>query len=129
MKVLSMSVLALVLSVVGAQADPIEGTWQTEVDDGSYAHIAITPCGSAYCGHIAETFNSSGSYQSPNLGRQLVIDMEPQGDGEYHGSVWRPSNDKIYIGRMNLDGDSARLRGCILGGLVCSSQTWSRVSL
>lgn len=121
--------LAAALSALAtiAAADPAEGVWQTEVDDGSYAYVTISTCGSAVCGTISRTFNSSGEYQSPNLGRQIVIDMVPQGGGEYEGSVWRPSNDKIYIGKMNVSGDSLRLRGCVAGGLICASQNWTRV--
>ena len=108
--------------------DPLEGTWKTEVDDGSYAHIDIAPCGAALCGVIAKTFNGSGEYRSENLGKRLVIDMVPQGGGRYAGKVWRPSNDKIYIGKMDLAGDKVALRGCVAGGLICSKQTWSRVN-
>ncbi|MFY1706637.1 DUF2147 domain-containing protein [Tritonibacter scottomollicae] len=121
--------LAVSLGLAGAAlaADPAEGTWKTQPDDGSYAHVAIAPCGSAVCGTIARTFNDSGEYKSPNLGKTLVIDMVPQGGGAYEGQVWRPSNNKIYIGKMDLNGDSLRLRGCVAGGLICSKQTWTRV--
>ncbi|MFC3615207.1 DUF2147 domain-containing protein [Lutimaribacter marinistellae] len=110
-----------------ATADPVEGVWKTEPDDGSYAHISMKPCGSAICGTIARTFNSDGEYTSPNIGKTLVIDMVPQGGGAYEGKVWRPSNDKIYIGKMQMSGNSLALRGCVAGGLICSKQTWSRV--
>lgn len=110
-----------------ASAQDAIGVWQTEVDDGSYAHITISPCGSAVCGVISRTFNSDGEYQSANIGKTLVIDMVPQGGGAYEGRVWRPSNNKIYIGKMDVSGNSLRLRGCVAGGLLCSSQTWARI--
>ena len=119
---------AFVLCAGGAFADPLEGMWQTQVDDGAYAYVEISACGAAFCGTIERTFNADGEYQSANIGRQIVIDMVPAQNGRYNGSVWRPSNDKIYIGRMNLNGDSVRLRGCVAGGLLCSSQTWTRVN-
>jgi len=121
--------LAISLGLAGAAlaADPVEGTWKTQPDDGSYAHVTMTPCGSAVCGTIARTFNDGGEYASPNIGKALVIDMMPQGGGAYEGQVWRPSNNKIYIGKMDLNGDSLRLRGCVAGGLICSKQTWTRV--
>jgi len=120
--------LALALGLTGpASADPVEGLWQTEVDDGAYAYIDMKPCGAALCGIIARTFNSTGEYQSENLGKRLVIDMVPNGNGSYAGQVWRPSNNKIYIGKMDLSGNSLRLRGCVAGGLICSSQNWRRV--
>ena len=98
------SLAALALSAGAALADPVEGVWQTQVDDGAYAHVTMSPCGSNYCGVISRTFNSDGEYKSANIGKQLVRDMSPQGGGKYEGKVWRPSNNKIYIGKMNLSG-------------------------
>ncbi|MEQ8367176.1 MAG: DUF2147 domain-containing protein [Roseicyclus sp.] len=118
--------LALGLGVPVA-ADPAYGVWQTEPDDGAFAFVELAACGPAVCGTILRTFDSRGEYQSPNIGRQLVIDMEPAGDGTYQGSVWRPSNDRIYIGRMVVQDDSLTLRGCVAGGLICARQNWVRV--
>ncbi len=119
--------LAMILAGAAAQADPLEGTWKTQIDDGAYAHVAIAPCGANFCGTIARTFNEDGEYTSPNLGRMIVIDMTPEGQGRYRGKVWRPSNDKIYIGKVALTGDDLKLSGCIAGGLLCSKQSWTRL--
>ena len=131
MKKLLATTLATTLAALtlagAASADPILGTWKTQPDDGSYAHIDMAQGGLAICGKIARTFNSSGEYSSPNIGKTLVIDMVAKGDGYYTGEVWRPSNDKIYTGKMDLKGNSLALRGCVAGGLICSKQTWTRV--
>lgn len=119
-------VAALGLATIAA-ADPIEGVWQTEVDDGSYAHVVVAPCGGAFCGTITKTFNSAGEYQSPNLGKQIVRNMVPQGGTEYQGQVWRPSNDKIYLGKIALTGSQMALRGCVAGGLICARQNWVKI--
>lgn len=118
---------ALALGAGAAHADPIEGLWKTQPDDGSYAYVQMAPCGGAYCGTITRTFNGSGEYKSPNIGKQLVMGMAPAGSGKYKGKVWRPSNDKIYIGKIDLSGNSMKLAGCVAGGLICAKQTWSRV--
>tara|TARA_R110002074_G_scaffold35767_5_gene97534 strand:+ start:746 stop:1273 length:528 start_codon:yes stop_codon:yes gene_type:complete len=110
-----------------AAADPIEGVWQTEVDEGSYALVTIAPCGGAYCGTISKTFNASGEYQSPNLGKQIVRNMVPQDGTEYRGQVWRPSNDKVYLGKIALSGNQMALRGCVAGGLICARQNWVKI--
>ena len=110
-----------------ALADPVLGVWQTEVDDGAYAHVQMTPCGSAVCGTIQRTFKDTGEYKSENIGKQLVIGMAPDGTGNYAGKVWRPSNNKIYTGKMTVSGDQLKLSGCIAGGLLCSKQDWTRV--
>jgi uncharacterized protein (DUF2147 family) len=122
-------VAALAFSVIGSvtHADPLEGIWQTQPDDGAYAHVTIAPCGDAFCGVLSRTFNADGEYKSPNLGRQIVIDMVPNGANNYKGKVWRPSNDKIYVGKIELDGDNMKLAGCIAGGLLCKKQSWQRL--
>lgn len=127
MKRIAVALAALAMSAGAALADPVLGMWQTEVDDGAYAYVDMKPCSGKICGVIARTFNASGEYQSPNLGKTLVIDMVPGGGGSYSGKVWRPSNDKIYIGKMDLNGDLLKLRGCVAGGLICSAQTWKRL--
>lgn len=126
MKNLFVTLVAMIGFAGAAFADPLEGSWRTEVDDGAYAYVTIAPCGAAYCGVIAQTFNASGEYQSENLGRQIVINMAPVGGTAYEGQVWRPSNNKVYLGKMDLLGDTVQLRGCVAGGLICSSQTWTR---
>lgn len=122
-------ILAVLAAIVAgaASADPVLGTWQTEVDDGAYAHVELVPCSGKVCGTIERTFNAQGEYASPNKGRMIVIDMTARGNGRYDGQVWRPSNDRIYQGKIVLDGDTLTLSGCVAGGLLCSGQSWSRV--
>ncbi len=127
LKKLLAAAAATLLMAGAALADPIEGYWQTEPDDGAFAFVEVVPCGDTYCGTIVRTFNADGEYESPNLGKMLLIEMAPQGGGEYKGNVWRPSNDKIYIGKVTIEGDVMKMRGCIAGGLLCSSQTWVRL--
>ncbi|MBZ0129462.1 MAG: DUF2147 domain-containing protein [Rhodobacteraceae bacterium] len=127
-KLIASLVAGLFVAGAAQAADPVEGMWQTEVDDGSYAYIDVRPCADKICGWIKRTFNSNGEYASENLGKMLVINMEPQGNNHYTGNVWRPSNDKIYIGKIDLDGNTLYLKGCVAGGLLCSKQTWKRVS-
>lgn len=111
-----------------ALADPVLGTWKTQVDDGSYAHVSMAPCGGAICGTITRTFNTSGEYKSPNIGKQLVRNMKAQGSGKYAGKVWRPSNNKIYVGKIDLAGKKMKLSGCVAGGLICAKQTWTKIN-
>lgn len=118
---------ALSFAAGAAAADPIEGVWQTQPDEGSFAHVTIAPCGGAYCGTITRTFKDRAEYASPNIGRQIVIDMAPQGNGNYQGRVWRPANDRIYSGKASVSGNQMSLSGCVAGGLLCKSQAWVKV--
>ena len=128
MKRILTTAAALMTLATTAFAEPALGTWQTEVDDGAFAYISMAPCGANVCGTIARTFQNGGTeYQSENIGRKIVIDMSPSGDGNYKGKVWRPSNNKTYIGKMAVNGDRLTLKGCVAGGLLCASQKWARV--
>jgi uncharacterized protein (DUF2147 family) len=119
------AVFALVATL--AAADPVEGVWQTEADEGAYAHVTMAPCGAALCGKIIRSFRDGAEVKSANIGKTLVIDMVPVGGGHYEGQVWRPSNNKIYVGKMQVSGDAMTLSGCVAGGLICKSQSWTRV--
>ena len=118
---------ALALFGTASLADPILGVWQTEPDDGGYAHIQMEPCGAALCGKIARTFDATGEVPSDLKGKMIVMDLVPKGDGAYEGRVWRPSNDRVYLAKLDVNGNSLQLRGCVAGGLFCAKQVWSRV--
>lgn len=115
-------------ATMASAQDAALGTWQTEVDDGAFAHVDMTPCGAAICGSIVRSYQADGTpYQSPNIGKQIVIGMAPNGDGTYKGQVFRPSNGKTYVGKMRVAGNALRLQGCVAGGLICASQNWVKV--
>ncbi|MBU2866953.1 DUF2147 domain-containing protein [Pacificibacter marinus] len=107
-------------------ADPVEGLWQTQVDDGAFAYVKMAPCGDKICGHIARTFNDTGEYKSPNIGLKLVWDMSAASGGAYKGGqIYQPSTGKTFKSKMALSGDRLNVSGCV--GPICKKQTWARV--
>jgi len=122
--------LAFCLCASGAAwADPVTGTWRTQPDDnGNFGLVEIAACGTALCGTLGESFDSSGQkLDSAHQGRQIVWDMTPQGDGRYRGGkIWAPDRDKTYNSRMTLTGDTLKVEGCVLG--ICRGQTWTRAN-
>lgn len=122
--------LALAFSSGMALADPVYGTWKTEPDDGSFAHVQIYACGDKICGKFAKTFNATGEYQSENLGKRFIWDMVAAGNGKYSpdksGRIWRPSNGKTYKSKMTLtNANTLIVQGCV--GPICPKQTWTRL--
>ncbi|TMV07898.1 DUF2147 domain-containing protein [Ruegeria sediminis] len=115
----------------GALADPVEGLWKTaEGDEGGYLHVTIAPCGSAICGTIDNAFDAAGdeSLDYEHLGKQIIWDMIPEGDGTYDkGKIWAPDSDKTYRSKMSLDGNALTVEGCVVGGLICRGQVWTRL--
>ena len=116
-------------SVLAALADPVEGLWKTEpLDNGTFGHVLIQPCGPAFCGELKRAFAADGTERpSENIGRQIVWDMVPEGDGAYSGGkIWSPDRDKTYSGKMQLTGNGLAVSGCVLG--ICrDGGTWMRV--
>ena len=129
MSIRTFAIAALVALVPAgaALADPIEGVWQTQPDEGAYALVQVQPCGQGFCGTIARTYKAGAEYNSPNKGKQIVRGMVPQGGGKYQGQAWRPANNKVYNGKATVSGNQMSLAGCVAGGLICKSQTWVRV--
>jgi len=111
-------------------ADPVEGVWQTAKDDnGNYGHIDISMCGAKICGVLIKSFDSSGApLASDNIGRKIIWDMVPQGDGYYKGGkVWSPDRDKTYSSKMTMNGNGLAIKGCVFG--ICrNGGTWKRVN-
>ncbi|WP_171209814.1 MULTISPECIES: DUF2147 domain-containing protein [unclassified Ruegeria] len=112
--------------------DSVDGLWKTEPGEtGGYLHVSISECGSAICGTIDSAFSADGNQnlEYANLGKQIIWDMVPEGDGSYDsGKIWDPESDKTYKSKMSLDGQNElTVKGCVAGGLVCRGQTWTRI--
>lgn len=118
---------AFVLVAGMAQADPLEGMWATAADDnGNSGLIEVVVCGDALCGTLVKAFDASGAeIESPNVGRQLIWDTRPTGDGEYRGMVYSPDRDAEYKSKLVLTGDKLSVSGCRIG--ICrEGGVWSR---
>jgi uncharacterized protein (DUF2147 family) len=123
-------------------ADPM-GTWYTE--EGK-AVVRIATCGPALCGTIISLKEAndsdtgkprtdknnadSGLRSRPMIGVQVVLGMKPSGTAnKWSGQVYNAEDGKTYSGSLTLqDGNTIKLEGCILGGLVCKAATWTRAS-
>ena len=120
--------LAAMVGFAGAAfADPLEGNWRTPTDDnGNSGIVQVAPCGAALCGTLIQSFDSSGAQMaSANIGRQIIFDTTSSGRGEYRGRVWSPDRDKTYNSRLQLNGNTLSVSGCVLG--ICrDGGTWTR---
>ena len=123
-------IAAAVLMSAPAMADDVFGTWKTTPDDnGNFGHISVSQCGAKICGKLVKAFNPDGSVsQSPNVGKNIIWDMENKGDGYYAGGkVWSPDRDKTYKSKMQLNGNTLGIKGCI--GPICrDGGKWTRVN-
>jgi uncharacterized protein (DUF2147 family) len=101
-----------ILAAGTAYADPIEGNWRTE--SGERAHIS----GGGTFSIVVKTGKNAG---------KRIGSLKATGGGKYSGTVLDPNENKSYSGKATVSGNSLTLSGCVLGGLICKNQTWSRM--
>jgi uncharacterized protein (DUF2147 family) len=62
------------------------------------------------------------------VGQQLLRDFEPTGNGNMRGKVFVPTLKVTLVGTAEfIDSRTMKAKGCVLGGLLCKSQIWTRV--
>ena len=122
-------------------ADPI-GNWLTEKSE---ATIRIANCGAELCGTIValkepndpatgrpktDKNNPDASKRSrPVIGVTIVFGMKPNGPDKWTGQVYNAEDGRTYSGNITMQNARAlKLEGCVLGGLICKGQVWTRGS-
>jgi uncharacterized protein (DUF2147 family) len=126
---------ALAQSPAAAQARSPIGEWQ--VRDGT-AHIRIANCGHALWGVISWTKGEPGkdvNNPDPSLrdrsvmGMPILINMQPSGS-RWDGQVYNAEDGETYKSHISLvSPDVLSIEGCVLGGLICGGENWTRVPL
>ncbi len=127
----------------GAFAADATGTWYTGDRD---SQVKIANCGGALCGTLVwlkepndpatgrpktDKNNADAGKQSrPLLGVQIVLGMKPSSTPQqWSGDVYNAADGRTYSGSFTLTGtNTAELKGCVLGGLICKTQTWMRAN-
>jgi uncharacterized protein (DUF2147 family) len=107
------------------------GVWRNPRNS---VHIRIQPCGPAMCGTVvwasARAQAKAREAGTANLiGAQLFRQLRPEGGSSWGGRVFVPDLQRTVPGRLRVAGPNAVIAsGCIAAGLVCRSQTWTRIS-
>ena len=127
----SASLAAALMASLPAQAEDITGTWLSQSGE---TRVRISPCGGAFCGAIVWVSKPGKDVNNPNaskrerslIGVQMVT-MKPQGGAELYGHLYNYQDGKTYSGKAKVSSAGLELSGCVLGGLICRTQTWTRV--
>jgi uncharacterized protein (DUF2147 family) len=124
---------ALALMASAAFAAEPSGTWLSTTGQ---TKVRIAPCGGAWCGTILwvrgpeqNDVNNpdAAKHSKPLVGSVMIYNMKPDGDA-YKGSLYDYTSGKTYTGKLKANGDTLELSGCVLGGLICQSENWSRAN-
>ena len=131
--------LGLISIAPAFAADPV-GTWLTGDKKGK---VKIVNCGGAICGTLTwvaepndpqtnkpktDKYNKDVSKQDrPLIGVAIVLGMKPAGGDKWEGKVYNAEDGNTYSGSFTMrDANTAELKGCVMGGLLCKGQTWTR---
>lgn len=127
------SILTTMLVVPAYAAEPV-GNWLVA---NGHARVRIAPCGDAYWGIIdwssrpgdIDKYNPDPAKRGrPVLGIPILIAMKPAGANEWSGHVYNAQNGRTYEATISLAGpDELKITGCVLGGLFCGGESWTRV--
>ena len=128
-----LAVAAAVCEVGAASAGDATGVWMRS--SGS-SKIRIEDCGGALCGTIVWEKAPRKDIQNPDpakreeplTGRRVLLGLKPTGKADqWKGQVYNAEDGKTYTGFITLEADGAlKLEGCVLGGLICKSDRWTR---
>jgi uncharacterized protein (DUF2147 family) len=129
------TVAVLILLASPVQATEPSGEWL--VADKS-ARIRISPCGNALCGAVVWTRDPGGTdvnnpdprkRSRPILGLEVLQSMRSVGPNRWEGNVYNSNDGGTYKAAIVAQSESTlRIEGCILGGLICGGENWSRVA-
>lgn len=110
--------------------DALEGVWRNRPNT---LLVRIAPCGPALCGTVVEADAAARASTrragTPNLiGTQVLTQLRRSSKNTYKGQVYNPNLNIHAAGTVTLVGPSTLLvEGCVLAGLICRHQHWSRV--
>lgn len=109
---IAIATAAATLMMAGAAlADPIEGTWKRP--NGTLIQYAGS--GGNFCGTVL-----TGEYKGKSIGCMKGA------DGSYKGKVNKLDEGKTYNGKASVKGNTLSLSGCVLGGVICKSESLTR---
>ena len=134
MKSLTLAALGLLIAAGAAQAQSVDpsGTYLSESGE---TRVKIAKCGAAYCGTIVAVQGDAKDASNPDaglrsrslVGVQMISDIKPAGEG-FSGQLYNYKDGKTYTGKMSFEGKTMKLSGCVFGGLICKTQTWSKLN-
>lgn len=113
-----------------ASADAF-GVWRNPKDN---VRVEIRPCGEAACGTVvwaspkAQAKARKAGTESL-VGTQVLKNLElDQRRGVWRGKVFVPELNRNFTGLAEpVDAGRLLAKGCIVGGLLCKSQVWTKV--
>lgn len=112
----SLSLLGASLMPAAQAAESVFGNWKRP--DGSTAKV--WECGKKMCAKV-----TSGDKKGFNMFMDGIDQAEPN---TWKGSMKHPKmgTGMTFNGTVKLAGNSLSVKGCMLGGMMCDAEVWTR---
>lgn len=113
-----------------AGGDPVTGLW---MNPRHSVAVQNQFCGGALCGRVVWASNEAKADARDSgidnlIGTDLLQNYHPSGRGTWKGTVLVPDMGHSFASEIDvLAPDRIRISGCILHGLICKSQIWTRI--
>ena len=113
-----------------AFAAPLEGRW---ANPKRSVVVQVAQCGNAYCGTVIRASDKAKANArkagTQNLvGTRILSGLKPAGDNRYKGKVFVPKRNIFASATVRQVGANVmEVEGCVIGGLLCDEQRWTRV--
>jgi len=111
------SAAALIGLATPALAASPNGTWLRS----NGAHVEVFDCGGGLGMRVTK------SPEPQKVGKQIMCGAKKTAENKWKGTVLNLDDGKKYSGYVELNGGSLTLSGCVLGGIICSNDTWSKI--
>jgi uncharacterized protein (DUF2147 family) len=122
--------LASLLLAAPVSAQALEGQWTNYKKN---VVVQVERCGTAYCGRVIQASEKAKAKArkggTPNLiGTQILTGLRPMGDGRFRGQAFVPKRNLRATATVRQVNDNVmQVQGCVLGGLLCDKEEWTRV--
>jgi uncharacterized protein (DUF2147 family) len=117
-------------AAISSAAIAAEPTGDWRVEDGS-AVIRIDNCRGALWGVVAWEKEPGRDKRSgrPTLGTPILINLRASSQARWEGQIYNPQSGDTYKANVRMvSDDTLRVEGCVLGGVFCGGQRWTRVA-
>ncbi|MBW8880929.1 MAG: DUF2147 domain-containing protein [Asticcacaulis sp.] len=121
-----LSVLVAIIVFAGlpavATAADLSGSWERSTGT---SRIRFETCDSGLCGRIA--WIRPGVKSRGYIGQTIFSKLVKSGATLWTGEAFNPEDGRTYQESVSVDGRVLTTKGCVLGGLICKSETWKRI--
>ena len=131
MKTATSIIASFVLAAAPASAQALEGQWTNYKKN---VVVQVERCGTAYCGRVVQATEKAKAKArkggTPNLvGTQILTGLVPTGAGRFRGRAFVPKRNIHATATIRqVSDDVMQVQGCILAGLLCDNERWTRVA-